>query len=90
MLLCTQDDNHAPRKTPLIISAQKGLIAATQLLLEQNVYKDAQDDTGQTALHHAVENGSEAIVRLLVEQGANKTIRDNCDRAALNLAVKKL
>jgi len=87
LLTCTQDDDHAERKTLLIISAQKGLTAATRLLLGQNVDKDATDTSGRTALHYAAENCDEAIVRLLVEQGAKKDIKDNKGVIPANLAA---
>ncbi|KAF8531950.1 hypothetical protein BDD12DRAFT_902622 [Trichophaea hybrida] len=87
---CVQRNGNAHTKTPLMISAQKGLVAATRLLLEKNVDKNAKDRSGWTALHYAVENEDEAMVRLLVEQGADKTIKDNRNEAALHLAVKRL
>jgi len=90
LLTCTQDDSHAERKTPLIISAQKGLTAATRLLLDQNVDKDAKDNSGRTALHYAGENCDEAIVRLLVEQGAKRDISDNVRKVALELAIDNM
>jgi len=90
LLTCTQDAPHAERKTPLIIAAQKGLAGATRLFLDLDVDKDAKDNSGWTALHHAVENESEATVRLLVEQGAKKSITNNCMVTALQIAVKKL
>jgi hypothetical protein len=89
-VMCRQDNHHPERKTPLIISAQKGFVGATRLFLDLDVDKNAKDNSGWTALHHAVENGSEAVVRLLVEQGADKRIRDNCKETALHIAVKKL
>jgi len=90
LLTCTQDAPHAQQKTPLIISVQKGLIGATQLLLDQDLKKDTKDDFGRTALHYAAENGDETIVRLLVKKGANKTIIDNSKEIPLHLAVKRL
>jgi ankyrin repeat protein len=90
LLTCTQDAPHAQRMTPLIVSVQKGLVGATQILLGQDLKKDTQDDFGRTALHYAAENGDEAIVQLLVEQGANKKIRDNSEETALHIAVMKL
>jgi hypothetical protein len=85
-----QNAPHAQRKTPLIISVQKGLTGATQLLLDRDDDKDTKDDSGRTALHYAAENGDEAIVQLLVEQGANKRIRDNSKETALHIVVTKL
>jgi hypothetical protein len=90
LLTCEQDNHHAEGKTPLIISAQKGLARATRLLLHLDLDKDAKDNSGRTALHYAAENGGEAIVQLLVEQGANKIIADNDGETALQKAVKQL
>ncbi|KAF8527275.1 hypothetical protein BDD12DRAFT_73587 [Trichophaea hybrida] len=90
LLTCTQDAPHVRRKTPLIISVQKGLAGATQLLLNRDDDKDTKDDFGRTALHYAVENGDETIVQLLVQQGADKRIRNNSEETALQIAVKKL
>jgi len=87
LLTCTQDDGHAERKTPLIISAKKRFKAATRLLLDQNVDKDAKDNSGRTALHYAAENCDEAIVRLLVEKGAKRDISDKVQKTALELAI---
>jgi len=90
LLTCTQDAPHAQRKTPLIISVQKGLASATQLLLDILDDKDTKDDSGRTALHYAVENGDKAIVQLLVKQGADTRIKDNSEETALHIAVNKL
>ena len=90
LLTCTHDDGHAERKTPLIISAQIGLTAATRLLLDQNVDKDAKDNSGRTALHYAAENSDEAIVGLLVERGAKRDISDNDWKLALQLAIDNM
>jgi hypothetical protein len=90
LLLFTQGDSHAQSKTHLIICAQKGLTAATRLLLELNMDKDSQDDDGRTALHYAAENGDEGIVTLLVDQGAKNRIMDKHNKTALHLAIEKL
>jgi hypothetical protein len=90
LLTCTQDDPHAERKMPLMISVQKGLPEATRLILGLNVDKDAQDNSGRTALHYAVEREDEVIVKLLVEQGAESRIPDRSNVTALKLSLKKL
>jgi hypothetical protein len=89
LLLCKEDYRHVQGKTPLIISVQKGLVAATRLLLDLNVDTNGKDNSGRTALHYAVENGDEAIVRHLVEQGVDKYIEDNSGVTALHLATEK-
>jgi len=90
LLTCTQDEGHAERKTRLIISAQKGLMAATRLSLAQNVDKDAKDNSGRTALHYAAENCDEAIVELLLEHGADRHILDNVRKVAFELAIANM
>jgi len=89
LLTCTQDDPHAERKMPLMISVQKGLPGATRLILGLNVDKDAKDNSGRTALHYAVEREDEVIVKLLVEQGAQSRIPDRSNVTALTLSLKK-
>jgi ankyrin repeat protein len=90
LLLFTQGDSHSKSKTHLIICAQKGLTAATRLLLQLDVDKNSQDNDGRTALHYAAENGDEGIVTLLVDLGAIKHIMDKHNKTALHLAIEKL
>jgi hypothetical protein len=87
LLTCTQVDGYAECKTPLIISAQKGLLEATLLFLDQNVDVNATDNIGRTALHYAAQNADEIIVRLLVDRGAKTGIQDGNGVFALELAI---
>ena len=90
LLTCTQEDGYTEGKTPLIISAQKGLPAATQLFLDhldQDVDVNATDNKGRTALHYAAQNSDEIIVSLLIKRGAKKWIQDGNGVLALELAV---
>jgi hypothetical protein len=89
LITCTPIDGLVQSKTPLIISAGKGHEATVQLLLERDADTEDTDDSGQTALHHAVKNGHEAIIHLLLKQGAKKSAKDNKGRTALRLAVLK-
>jgi len=88
LLTCTQNNGYTEGKTPLIISAQKGLPAATQLFLDhldQNV--NATDNKGRTALHYAAQNSDEIIVSLLIKRGAYKWTQDGNGVLAVELAV---
>ena len=90
LLTCTQKDGYTEGKTPLIISAQKGLPAATQLFLNRldlNVDVNATDNIGRTALHYAAENSDEIIVGILIKSGAKKSIQDGNGLLAIELAV---
>jgi hypothetical protein len=87
LLLCTRYNDHADNKTPLIISAQKGLAAATQYLLDIDSDVNAIDDSVQTALHYAVKNRDQVIVRMLLEWEANKRTMDNSGRLGHPIAV---
>jgi hypothetical protein len=89
LLTCTQDDGQDKGKTPLIISVQKGLLAATRLLLDGYVDKDASDSSGQTALHYAVQNSDEPMVCLLIRGGVRKDVKDHEGMVALQRAVEK-
>jgi len=82
-------DNQDQGKTLMIISAAKGYDATVQLLIDLGEDKEAADNSGQRALHHAAKNGREAVVRLLLQKGAEKSVKDNKGRTALRLAVLK-
>ncbi|KAF8534156.1 hypothetical protein BDD12DRAFT_647120, partial [Trichophaea hybrida] len=68
---CAHDNGHSDNKTPLIISVQKGLGAATRLFLDEGSDVNATDNSGQTALHYAKWSGDQVIVQLLLGRGAN-------------------
>ncbi|KAF8533534.1 ankyrin repeat-containing domain protein, partial [Trichophaea hybrida] len=74
----------------LIIAAQKGLVPATRLLLEQTQFINATDSSGRTALHHAAAIINEEVMSLLVERGADKHIQDDDGATAQHLVVKNL
>jgi len=48
-----------------------------------------QDNLGQRALHHAVQNGHEAIAQLLLQKGANRAAKDKEGLTPLRLAIAK-
>jgi hypothetical protein len=82
-------DNQDQGKTLMIIFAANGYDATVQLLINLGEDKEAADNSGQRALHHAAKNGHEAVVRLLLQKGAQKIVKDNKGRTALRLAVLK-
>jgi len=91
LILCTEDVGREYNETPpLIIAAQKGLVPATRLLLEQTQFINATDSKGRTALHHAAAIINEEIMSLLVERGADKRIQDDDGATAQHLVVKNL
>lgn len=91
LIPCTDDVSREYNEIPpLIITAQKGLVPATRLLLEQNVDINATDSSGRTALHHAALTLREEIISLLLEWGIDKSIKDNDGVTAQLLVVKSL
>jgi len=85
-LLLTCDSQ---RETILLISAGKGHEATVRLLLGVGVDKEAQDNSGQRALHHAAKNGHETIAELLLQKGAERNVRDRQGQTPLRLAILK-
>ena len=60
---------------------------AFEYLLDK-VNLNAQNDTGQTALHDAVLKNNTDIIKMLVKQGAKKNIKDSRGLTALGVAKK--
>jgi hydroxypyruvate isomerase len=76
------------RKTPLLVSAERGDNRTIQLLSDWNVNKEARDNAHRTALHHAASNGHDSTVRLFVETlGVDKEVRDGNRWTALHHAA---
>lgn len=79
-------------ETPLIAASSMGNQEIVSVLLKGNnglgLDIDAQDDEGQTALHHAIRGSHAGVVKLLVEaeNKANVWTRDIEGRSALHLA----
>ena len=85
-LLLTCDSQ---KETLLLISAGKGHEATVRLLLGVGVDMEAQDNSGQQALHHAAKGGHETIAKLLLQKGAEKSVRDRQGQTPLRLAILK-
>lgn len=64
-----------------------GSIMACEYLLLNGIPINAQDETGRTPLHHAVQMGHTAQVCLLLKHRANQHIKDTEGVEALDIAV---
>ncbi len=75
--------------TPERVSEDEAL-AAIRLALDAGVDVNAQNATGDTALHTAATSGGgqPAIIRLLVDRGARLGLKNNADRTPLDAAVR--
>jgi ankyrin repeat protein len=75
--------------TPERVSEEEAL-AAIRLALDAGVDVNAQNATGDTALHAAATagGGQPAIVRLLVERGARLDVKNKSDRTPLDAASR--
>jgi ankyrin repeat protein len=75
--------------TPERVSQDEAL-AAIRLALDAGVDVNAQNATGDTALHTAATSGGgqPAIIRLLVERGARLDMKNKADRTPLDVASR--
>jgi|GEM_PF-212966 len=72
--------------TPLVEAADRGTIAAVELLLQNGAAVNAADAAGSTALMAASQRGAPDIVALLLEHGADANQRSKLGSTALSLA----
>jgi len=75
--------------TPERVSEAEAL-AAIRLALDAGVDVNAQNGTGDTALHTAATSGGgqPAIIRLLVERGARLDVKNKAERTPLDAAMR--
>jgi ankyrin repeat protein len=75
--------------TPERVSEEEAL-AAIRLALDSGVNVNAQNTTGDTALHTAATTGGgqPAIIRLLVERGARLDVKNKSDRTPFDAAAR--
>ena len=74
--------------TALHLAAERGYVAVSQLLLDEDAQIDIEDNSGRTALHVAVESGHLNVLRFLLDRGASIEARNHNRQAALHLATK--
>lgn len=76
--------------TELHYAAELGAEGVVQMLIEEEVFVDAQDAQGRTALHWAVRGNHDRVVRLLVEEGwAFLNITDVWNNTPMDIAHNK-
>jgi len=71
----------------LLQAATKYEVEQLKSLLANGANVNAQDNFGQTTLHHAAVKGHESIVALLLTNGASVDPRDNAGRTPLHYAT---
>lgn len=73
--------------TPIMIAAIDGNRSHCKLLLRINdMFVDAQDEYGWTALHHAAHVNSPSVCEVLIDHGADRKVRDGNNRKAVHIA----
>jgi hypothetical protein len=78
----------ADRNCLLLRAAAQGQLPRVQHLLRLGADVDFADDSGFTALHHAVSSGFEDCVKELIDKGADINVATSCG-VALNIAADK-
>ncbi|MCP4711982.1 MAG: hypothetical protein GY869_25455, partial [Planctomycetes bacterium] len=74
--------------TPLLLAAEWADRDFAELLLDKGAKIDAKDDeSGFTALHHAVRLGKKNMVELLIARGADINVKDKQGHTPLYFAV---
>ena len=65
------------KMTALHLSADRGNLAITQMLLNAGAHVNAQDINGDTPLHNACLCGHKDIIQLLLSHGADKQLQNS-------------
>ena len=76
------------REGPFHQAAKDGDVATVRMLLDKGVNVQAKDESGETALMHAVAHGHQDTVQLLLDQGANIESEDDYGRTAFVYAAR--
>lgn len=73
--------------TPLLLAAKTSQLQTATFLLDEGADKDAQDDSGRTALHYAIERESQDLARQLLTRKIDKYVKDVHGIEALSRAA---
>ena len=99
MLLTTGAQVNQPNgsgATPLILAANSWTVSngreteqteVLQQLLHHGAHVNDQDETGSTALHHAVLNGQKDMVELILEYGGDPYLEDRTGKLPCKMAA---
>jgi ankyrin repeat protein len=68
------------------VATEEEMLKAVQFFLDHGAEVNAQESTGQTALHVAAARGVDQVVQLLADHGAKLDILDKRERTALDIA----
>ncbi|HZH28544.1 MAG TPA: AAA family ATPase [Azospirillaceae bacterium] len=75
-------------RTPLMVAAAEGRVAAIRLLIDRGrVNIDQRDPSGWTALMYAAAGGHADAVNALIQRGADRTLRNNRGQTAVDLGL---
>jgi type II secretory pathway predicted ATPase ExeA len=75
-------------RTPLMVAAASGRIAAMRVLMDEaKVGVDRRDPAGWTALMYAAASGQAEAARVLLTGGADRSLRNNAGRTAEDLSL---
>jgi hypothetical protein len=73
---------------PLIEAAKSGDLTSVNNLISQGSYVNAQDASGNTALHLAAQHGDTQMVQTLIRAGAEVNMANDDGETALHVAAK--
>ena len=73
--------------TPLHRAASNGMVSVVELLCGNNVAINATDNSGWSALHHAVAEGNGDVAKKLMELGADDGIVSRDNEMAVDVCV---
>ncbi|MFC1634443.1 ankyrin repeat domain-containing protein [Planctomycetota bacterium] len=79
--------NNSDVNVSFISAVRQGDKESIEKLFDLGVDIDYQDNSGLTALNHAVISGNVSVVQLLLEHGAGVDVGDNAKRMPLHYAV---